>query len=338
SRRFRSASVSPPATRVSRSARPTSARTSRPFRVASPNVRVRARAPTRTFSKMGSPWNGFTIWKVRASPRWHTWRRLSPRVDTPSKRTSPTSVARNPEMRWNSVVLPAPFGPMSPTISPGATSKLTPETACSPPKRLRTPTTSRSAMSGGRATARPRAPESRVDALGQEQDDADEEQAVDHEVEARPSGTGEVNPRDLGQRREDERAQEQPEERPRTSHHGADDDVHRKGDPEHRIRLEREQVIRVEGAAEPRHERGQDDGVELVPHGVDAQRLGGVLVLADRSEVRSETTPLDAPDDGRRQQHQREGDIVVRAVVPELELPGVPSERDVEAEGSAHRL
>src|SRR5262245_13350007 len=105
-------------------------------------------------------------------------------------------------MRWNSVVLPAPFGPMSPTISPGATSRLAPETAWSPPNRFRTPATSRSATSGGRRSTRPDAPEMRIDALGQEQDDADQEHAVHHEVESRPSRAGEVDPRDLGERRE----------------------------------------------------------------------------------------------------------------------------------------
>src|SRR6266700_6191620 len=39
----------------------------------------------------------------------------------PSKRTSPASGARSPEMRPNRLVLPAPFGPTIPTTSPGPT-------------------------------------------------------------------------------------------------------------------------------------------------------------------------------------------------------------------------
>src|SRR5690348_1119158 len=39
-------------------------------------------------------------------------------------------------MRWMSVVLPAPFGPISACTSPAATSSVTPSTATTPPKRL----------------------------------------------------------------------------------------------------------------------------------------------------------------------------------------------------------
>ena len=46
--------------------------------VAAPNGRVRASAPTRTFSSTVSPGNGLTIWKVRARPRRQTWWGRSP--------------------------------------------------------------------------------------------------------------------------------------------------------------------------------------------------------------------------------------------------------------------
>src|SRR5579864_2035949 len=39
-------------------------------------------------------------------------------------------------MRFNNVVLPDPFGPISPRISPGASAVLTPPTAATPPKAL----------------------------------------------------------------------------------------------------------------------------------------------------------------------------------------------------------
>src|SRR5215207_2272991 len=41
-------------------------------------------------------------------------------------------------MQLNSVVLPAPFGPISPHISPSATSKAGPSKAKTPPKRTTT--------------------------------------------------------------------------------------------------------------------------------------------------------------------------------------------------------
>src|SRR5436309_4770534 len=51
----------------------------------------------------------------------------------------PLDSRRNPEMHSMSVVLPAPLGPMSPTISPSRTSRSTVSRAASPPKRTVTP-------------------------------------------------------------------------------------------------------------------------------------------------------------------------------------------------------
>src|SRR5215813_14043077 len=48
-----------------------------------------------------------------------------------------------PEMRLNSVVLPAPLGPMSARRSPGRTARATPSTARRPPKCLVTPSSVR---------------------------------------------------------------------------------------------------------------------------------------------------------------------------------------------------
>src|SRR5690348_11418343 len=46
-------------------------------------------------------------------------------------------------MQLNAVVLPAPFGPISPTISHSLTERESSRSACSPPKRTDTPDTSR---------------------------------------------------------------------------------------------------------------------------------------------------------------------------------------------------
>ena len=44
-------------------------------------------------------------------------------------------------MQLNSVVLPAPFGPIRPQIAPGATLNVTSSRAVTPPKRIETPST-----------------------------------------------------------------------------------------------------------------------------------------------------------------------------------------------------
>src|SRR5687768_6512964 len=75
----------------------------------------------------------------------------------PRTLTSPLSGARRPSRISTVVVLPAPFGPSKPKISPGATSKLTPSTAWTDPYALRTSPTRMTAPAasgrGARAVA-----------------------------------------------------------------------------------------------------------------------------------------------------------------------------------------
>src|SRR5215470_15215492 len=58
-------------------------------------------------------------------------------------------------MTLKSVVLPAPLGPMMPTISPGAARRETSRTAVSPPKRLVTASSSSIGAPGAEALAEP---------------------------------------------------------------------------------------------------------------------------------------------------------------------------------------
>ena len=55
-------------------------------------------------------------------------------MDRPSKRISPRVGRYTAVMQLIKVVLPAPFGPMNPTISPSGSSRFTPVNASSPPK------------------------------------------------------------------------------------------------------------------------------------------------------------------------------------------------------------
>src|SRR6266481_6304665 len=57
----------------------------------------------------------------------------------PFRRISPASGASPPAIRLKSVVLPAPFGPMMPSASPGATDRSTSSAATTEPKVLRRP-------------------------------------------------------------------------------------------------------------------------------------------------------------------------------------------------------
>src|SRR6266702_4993990 len=81
-------------------------------------------------------------------------------------------------MTLKRVVLPAPFGPMMPTISPGAARSETSRTAVSPPKRLVTASSASIAARGADALAEPP-----NQSLGDEADYDDEQAAIDDEVD-----------------------------------------------------------------------------------------------------------------------------------------------------------
>ncbi len=57
-------------------------------------------------------------------------------ISTPLKRIEPASIGKAPVMALNSEVLPDPFGPISPTMAPCFTLKLTSSLATTPSKAL----------------------------------------------------------------------------------------------------------------------------------------------------------------------------------------------------------
>src|SRR3954466_15930056 len=67
---------------------------------------------------------------------------LRPSSGRSPNRTLPASAGSCPVRMLNSVVFPAPLGPISARISPAGSTKLTSSTACTPPNDFRTATTS----------------------------------------------------------------------------------------------------------------------------------------------------------------------------------------------------
>src|SRR5262245_782915 len=88
--------------------------------------------------------NGRGSWKLRASPARLRSCAVRPFIIVPSKRTVPVSLTSVPQMQFTSVDLPEPFGPISPTRSPGETDSAMASSATKPPKRLPRPSTSSS--------------------------------------------------------------------------------------------------------------------------------------------------------------------------------------------------
>ena len=87
-----------------------------------------------------------TTWNVRAMPaRAHATGPI-PLTRLPASRTSPRSGDTSPPIELNRLVLPAPFGPISPNISPSATENVTSTLAATPPNVFETPSTSKNGV------------------------------------------------------------------------------------------------------------------------------------------------------------------------------------------------
>src|ERR1041385_1410645 len=83
---------------------------------------------------MVSDGNTFASCGTNAMPCRVISRGLRPPIGLPSKSIAPSRVLRNPAIDFSNVDLPAPFGPISTTISRSATLRLTPlsTSSCAP--------------------------------------------------------------------------------------------------------------------------------------------------------------------------------------------------------------
>src|SRR5262245_55565755 len=87
-------------------------------------------------------------WNVRTRPIRAMACGARPAMSRPSNAMRPASGRRKPLTTLNSVVLPAPLGPISAVTVPACTSKPAPSTARRPPKRRRTSSTTSRPSSG----------------------------------------------------------------------------------------------------------------------------------------------------------------------------------------------
>ena len=78
---------------------------------------------SRTLSRTDRPRNSWLRWKVRVSPRFQMRCGGSPVISRPSMRKRPLVGCVWPAITLNSVVLPAPFGPIMARRSPGGDAK-----------------------------------------------------------------------------------------------------------------------------------------------------------------------------------------------------------------------
>src|SRR5262245_61115280 len=185
-------------------------------------------------------------------------------------------------MTLNSVVLPAPLGPMIPRSSPALTSIVTSRTAVSPPNRLVTPCSLSIAVSGSLrySSGHPGQP------FRNEADNEDQDRAVDDKIDAGEAGlTGEGSAQVRLHGGDEDRAQVGAQGRA----HAPDDGVEREAYGQ----IYREDVERIDEAHVLRPQRSsyrgeggaQRDREDLQPAGRDTQRLGRILVLTDTGQL-----------------------------------------------------
>ena len=99
---------------------------------------VRQCIPVNTVSKAVILPKSRIFWNVRAMPISTVLCGLMPTTDIPSNTISPELTGNTPVIKLKSVVLPAPFGPITPNTSPCLTPKDMPVRAATPPKLLLT--------------------------------------------------------------------------------------------------------------------------------------------------------------------------------------------------------
>src|SRR5690349_8960918 len=220
-------------------------------------------------------------------------------------------------MRLKAVVLPAPLGPMSASVSFSRTVKLTSCTARRPPKRLeRSWTTSASAMSGLCTTTRIELERVARDPGRAPEDHRHEDHAVHGDLHARLVAEPALQQR--GGRLEEHGADQRAEERADAADDRHERRLDRDAEVERGVRVDEVDVLHVEGAGHRREEGGEHEDVALHARHVDADRFGGVLVFAERHEVVAGARTLDTRGYAERYEKQAEGDVVVRRLAVEL--------------------
>src|SRR5919108_3625696 len=117
-------------------------------RRASPAELPTPMAATSTFSRTLSPPNRCACWKLRAMPARARRAAFQWVTSDPSTTTDPLSGRSNPVMQLTSVVLPAPLGPIRPTISRRPTSRSTSFSAWTPWNERETPVARRRLFTG----------------------------------------------------------------------------------------------------------------------------------------------------------------------------------------------
>src|SRR5262249_12432959 len=276
-----------------------------------------------TLSSTESVGNGRTSWKVRPMPRRQISSGVSPSMRSPAKAIEPLSGADMPAMMLNSVVLPAPLGPMTAKIEPCATRRLTLSTASRPRKRLLTASMDRRAVMRAvplRRAYRRATATRRLATPSRPQADRVRKRPAWRRV--RPGRARSRFPAWSRTGRSGECTDEGAEQRADATDNRSQDQLDRARNVKHLLREQIVVIEREEPAGDGSHAGRYDDRVHLVAKRVDAERARGNLILADRLPVIADATPEQNVAERECRDGQREHHIVehrwIAAQVPKI--------------------
>ena len=240
------------------------------------------------------PTNGRHSWNVREMPSPAMRYGARPQqIVAVEDDAAALSGGMKPVSRLYSVVLPAPFGPRMPTISPCSTEKRHVLDRMQAAEVLVEVLDLEQRAHSGLPDAWPcsRRQVGAIRPLRQEEQDQDQRAAVDHQAPF-----AEVA-QQFGQQHQQDRAADRPVDARHAADvdHGDDGD---RGDDGEQLRAHLQLVVRVERAAGAGERRADHERGDLVEGDVDAGGLAGRFVAADRAQDQ-------APVRARQRQQQR---------------------------------
>src|SRR5436190_722489 len=235
-------------------------------------------------------------------------------MSCPSKRISPRSEGKLPEIWLMSVVLPAPLGPISAWTSPLLTSSDTSSVATTPTKRFDTRLSS--------STAPPR--QQPGDAVRREQHDRQHHQAAAQVGVLRVVGRngGEPGERVVGDHMLEAEEHERPDgPAPELADAAQDHHDHQRAGlhPVQHVRVDVLAVAREERPGEPGDRAGDDEAGELVAVYRQADCLGPRLVFADRDHYPAEARLHEPVEPVKRKGEKEKHHVVKHHLVAEIE-------------------
>src|SRR5260221_1111063 len=307
---------------------------------AAPRLGRRRKAPTMTFSRMVMSSKVAGTWKVRPMPSRACVSGGALVTSTPSKRMRPSLGRKSPAMQLKKVDLPAPLGPMRPTISPASTCRSALATALKLPKAFATfSALSSMAALAALVEARRHAVMQQVQQPARlEARDQHDDRAVYNVGEARAAA---AEPGVGGglQGDEDRRAQERPQQRAGAAQRRGDDELHRDEDAEPAVGIDEAGLERIERAGERREGGAQHQRVELVAPHRHAEAPRRALAGADGAQIISQAAALHVPRDQQQHREHAEEDIVVGHGAAEGEVPPMLRyRRALQADGGAEEI